>query len=289
MNNKNTNCFCLVTHKYNDFVRKQWFEIMNELRDTNTKPVLLFDFTQLPAENGIDQLTRDFNDGLIDIINSVSLFDESIICNNLGKRGYDIRYYEGIPKLFYGNIMLAYMNFFFANQDFNYYWFKEWDVEYTGSWKYLIDKYENIDDDFISRSSALGTEYKKDWFHYGQWKTTTIPPFKDTEVIVTFNPLTRFSHRALDYLDYLYRQGNSGFYELFLGTVLRRKGFKIGGFREYGDLDMEGFDYLPNRKSLDSSKINKPNKLYHPVKEPVDFRYVINKQVPVNSTSFTRC
>jgi len=305
--NKNGNCFALVTHKYNDFVRQQWIKLKLELTDSSTKPFIMFDFSDKPSkEHDMALLIQDVNNGVISL-EEMFLFDELVIRESVEKIGYDLEYYEDIPKksplyykaleayinlrlkqkgynvnfkyrpprpnLFYGNIMTAYMYFFLRHPDYDYYWFKEWDVEYTGSWRYLIEKYDKIDDDFISRTAFAGTEYKKKWFHYGQWKTNTIEKFKDSEVIVTFNPLTRFSHRALDYLDSLYRGGNSGFYELFLATVLRRGGYKLGGFKEYGDLDLDGFVYLPRGKCLDTSKIEiKSNKLYHPIKKHIDFR-----------------
>ena len=259
------NCFCLVTHKYDVFVREHWLKILDDLRGTSTNPILLCDITGENKNEILKSVESDIERGLF-TREKVFTFNEENVREYLESRRYVIKYYEPSGRLFYGNIMLAYMYFFLSHQSYDYYWFKEYDVDYTGSWRHLIEKYSSVDDDFLSRSSEVGNEYNKDWYHYGEWVTKTIPPFEDSEVIVTFNPITRFSYKALEYLDELYRGGNSGFYELFLGTVLKRGSFKLGGFREYGDLDIEGFTYIPNSGELPKSVVIEPDKLYHPVK-----------------------
>ena len=269
MSMKNKNCFCLVTHKYNSYVKNQWKRIKSELNDTGTKCYIMYDFSQPESKRDMISLVRDLENKEL-LMGDLFLFDEGVVRRYLTPRGYDIRYYEGIPNLFYGNIMLAFMQFFLSYQTYDYYWFKEWDVDYTGTWRFLLDEYDSVDDDYLSRSCKAGVEYDSSWWHHDQWHLTTLKPFDNEELIVTFNPIMRLSHRALEFLDKVYSEGNSGFYEVFLGSVLKRFKYKIGGFYEYGDLDLDTFTYLSGGKSLDLRKSELiHNKLYHPVKESI--------------------
>lgn len=259
------NCFCLVTHKYDDMIKAQLLRISQDLEGTDTDLYILFDVTTVQSLLGLISLVDDKKMGIFKTTKIYS-FKEKDIVSALVSRGYRLEYYERIPVLFYGNIMTAFMKFFLDFNNYDYYWFKEWDVEYTGNWKTLIDKYSSIDDDYISKSVTADAKYNPTWWHAGEWDLTTMEPFKEEELVKTFNPLMRLSNRALRYLDKVYSEGNCGFYEIFLGTALKRAGYKIGGFYERGDLDLAGFKFLQKGRSLDIESLTRKNKLYHPVK-----------------------
>lgn len=259
------NCFVLVTHKIDNYVLNKWTRMKSDFAMSDVSCYLAVDFTRLPqVDDSI--LHSAVNDKVVDL-KDIWAFDEGSIKRYLQNIGYDIQYYEPGGRLFYGNIMLAFMTFFLNHYNFDYYWFVEWDVAYSGNWSYLCSKNDNNDADYISYSCLTNTYSNPSWFHYGQWSTKTIDPFKEEELVKTFNPIMRLSKRALEHLDMVYKKGNSGFYEIFLGTVLKRDGYKLGGFLENGDLTPDGFIYLPGGRSLDFNSVKvKPNKLYHPVK-----------------------
>lgn len=261
------NCFCLVAHKYDKFVREQWLTIQEDMKDSDISVFLLYDMTKKDSTSeDMLMLFRDLANNSIPEYRC-HMFDEDEIRANLGRRNYDFQYYEGIQNLFYGNIMLEYMDFFLyeTKKSYDYYWFVEWDVFYNGNWRELVEKYDSNDADYVMCSSTMRNGYSHTWYHHDQWKTTTLAPFKDEELYVTFNPIMRLSKRAMTYLDHIYSEGNSGFYEVFLGTVLKREGFKIDGFYEHGDLDVATFTWLPHGSTFTEKHIN-AKQLYHPIK-----------------------
>ena len=264
------NCVCFVAHKYDSFVRDQWLKLLSDLEKSETDVFLLFDMTDKdPTASDLTSFFKDLADRTIPEERCI-MFYEDEVRDHLIARGYDIQYYEGISKLFYGNIMLKYMDFWHQHRKhrhYDYYWFIEWDVFYDGNWRDLISKWDNIDADYVSRSSTCGNEYKDNWCHHDQWKTTTLKPFEKSELFVTFNPIMRLSDRAMSFLDHVYSEGNSGFYEVFLGSVLKREGFTLDGFYEHDDLDVLSFTWLPHGKSFNRDTMNRDKHLlYHPMK-----------------------
>ena len=268
------NCFCLVTHKWDDVTSAQWKRICDDIGDSADLWILMDVTSDVSAAEATSML-REINSGVFSAkTTNVFSFDEVFVRKKLESRGYDLQYYEQPQNLFYGNIMSAFMAFYLQCEEnsrgYDYYWFKEWDVEYTGSWKTLLDKYASNDDDYISRSMVHGTTYNPLWWHAGQYKTTTLEKFAKEDLIKTFNPIMRLSRKAMEYLDKVFSEGNSGFYEIFLGTVLKKAGFKLGGFLDNGDCELRGFKFLQRGRSLEQDDLTKKDMLYHPVKKFIE-------------------
>lgn len=265
------NCFVLVTHKIDNYILNKWTKIKRDFAGSNVSCCLAIDYTRLSGTMDETMFQSAIKNRVFDE-RDIWIFDEETVSEYLSGIGYDIQYYEPGGKLFYGNVMLAYMTFFLNHYNFEYYWFVEWDVAYSGNWSYLCSKHDSNDADYISYSFMTNTSVEPGWFHNGQWNFKTISNFKQEELVKTFNPIMRLSKRALDHLDDVFKNGNSGFYEIFLGSVLKRDGYRLDGFLEHGDLTPDGFIYLPGGRSIDFN-ITKviPNRLYHPVKTQPPF------------------
>jgi hypothetical protein len=114
------------------------------------------------------------------------------------------------------------------------YWFIEYDVRFTGDWRVLFEHFESSEEDFIScRMGRCDAE--PDWLW---WDSLTHPD----EVIPiekrlrSFNPIYRISHRALQHIDQMHRQGWRGHHEVLLPTLLDQGGFTLRDFGGTGPL-----------------------------------------------------
>lgn len=267
--------FVLVTHKIDAVSIARWAKVKRDLSSSDISCFLAIDTTRIYGTESEYYLRTAIENGAISR-EDLWEFNEDSVVSRLKPLGYEVKYYEPGGKLFYGNVMLAYMDFFINHDSskISHYWFVEHDVAYTGNWLDLVKKYESIEADYVSFSHLEeDTTADAGWFHYGQWETKTIDPFRESDLVKTFNPIMRLSRRALAFLDSLYREGNSGFYEIFLGTVLDKYGFTLDGFLDHNDTIRGAFTFLSGGRSVDLSSLTEcsSNKLIHPAKRLMPF------------------
>lgn len=194
---------------------------------------------------------------------------ETEVTTQLKDFGYVFEYYESRRNpLFYGNCMLMIMYvwiYLLKNMDYDYVWVIEHDVYYKGNWSYLLDFFDDKDDDFIP---AQINPYSLEFWHAHQHDFKENIPID--KFLISFNPIMRLSRKGLDTLDESYRSASSGFYEIFIATLFNHLGLKQHDICSYGFADRERFTYI-KRSSLDAQLIDKDNYLYHPVKDVTKF------------------
>ena len=200
-------------------------------------------------------------------------------------------------KLIPGSMHLPLIQFARANQ-FDYYWFIEYDVRFTGDWQALFQHFEQSDADFIA-SHIMRYSNLPSWFW---WKSLSHPKegITNAEKLRSYNPIYRISWRALQHIDRMQKKGWVGHNEVLIPTLLHHAGFKLRDFGGIGEF-VETADY--NRFYLDpgpepdhnvtdggSFRYHPPchfmwfrprNKLYHPVKGNISVRSLLKRLKPL--------
>jgi hypothetical protein len=186
-------------------------------------------------------------------------------------------------KLIPGNNHFPLLKFFKENPHYDYYWFIEDDVRYTGNWEHFFSHFKNSDISFISSHIQ---RYNDDP-HWPWWRTLIhngkTP--KSEYKLSSFNPIYRISKEALRFIDEKLLEGWQGHHEVLFPTLLNAAGFSILDFGGKGEFVSEGNEnkfYFGNYNQNNEiekaastfrwrpihEKIGEiPNKLYHPVKD----------------------
>lgn len=199
-------------------------------------------------------------------------FDESII--------QEVGFPAMSDSLVPGNVhfpIFAYINK--INPDADYYWFIEYDVQFTGKWSILFDHFKDTDADLIT-SHIHHYHEEPDWYWWEISNPNTFIPKKDR--IRSFNPIYRLSRKAITFLEQSFNAGWKGHNETTFPTLLYHHGFKLLDFNECFN------DFQPHDKRFYISRSDRKgrlwtgtmryrpamrkhglrkNKLYHPVKK----------------------
>jgi hypothetical protein len=120
------------------------------------------------------------------------------------------------------------LDFFLSHKDYDYYWFIEFDVRYTGEWGSFLRSFGSYDHDLItSHIRTFGEE------PYWQWWDTLHHPTKAIDrkkYLRSLNVIFRISNEALDYIHQEQQDGWQGFNEVSLPTLLHLGGYRIMDF-----------------------------------------------------------
>lgn len=252
----------LATHIINDFVLAKYRRLRKEL-DENKYDVVL--------------LVNKNDDSDYSVPKDVICFYTD--CDSLNELCYDPIEETLLP----GSCHFPVLRFFLDNKRYNHYWFVEYDVEFTGEWNvFMEDCDENLSDyDFLScYIEKFEPEKNGNWTW---WYRSNHLGLDLKNCVKGFNPICRYSCRALAYLDLFQKAGNSAHSEVLITTSLYQAGFKIGDFGGQGEFVPEGYVdkyYSSNTQSSDGGTVRyRPvyktddvvnagliNKLYHPIK-----------------------
>lgn len=265
MSHKETqkNAVLLSTHIVNEFVIQKYRKLCCDLDKRMYDVILLVN-----TDNGCELRAPD---DIVCFTTSV----ESI--NELG--------YEPIEEtLLPGSCHYPLLRFFTNNPIYRFYWFIEYDVEFTGNWSVLLnDCGKNLPDyDFLScHVERYNEATNKNWIWW--YKSNHVGnALKDC--IKGFNPICRCSHGALSYLDKYQKAGHSAHSEVMITTCLYHGGFKIGDLGGTGEFVPDGYEnkfYIPDLNMVNSGTMRHrpvytqseiesyklPNKLFHPLKQ----------------------
>lgn len=172
------------------------------------------------------------------------------------------------PKYFYAHFRMLMM--FLKNPDFDYYWFFDDDVTFTGNIKELLYSYNYINDDFIAIQAFKKEAYSdfprisiinnKMLGSHGNWLSLCPGPgdnFKKIDKhIGSFFPIVRFSNRAMNFLYKTHQEGYYGYSEGFVPTSLASEGYYVSSM-----LDENNNFFITNNTNC---------KLYH---KGIDFTW----------------
>ena len=257
--------------------------ILSEFQNISNESEGISDAYLLCDDKNID-ITQKLKNYRYFCINKEGLSDLNFPINNDEKRKSKIPTKKVLQL---SNYKLSILQFFLDNRDYDYYWYIEYDVRYSGKWSQFFKHFNNNDSDLLTSYLRYYKE-EPNWSHwYLNHPDLTIP---ESERIRSFNPLMRISKKALTYLHESLMDGWIGHLEVLIPTLLHQNGFEIEDFggsgkfcrkeninRHYipsknnlrGDLDHGTMRYKPHPVYLGLSK----NKLYHPVK-PVKYTVI---------------
>ena len=182
-----------------------------------------------------------------------------------------------------GSTHFPLLTFYQHHNQFAAYWFIDYDVLFTGDWPILIDDcYMNLPDyDFLScHIEKYNSETNKMW---PWWYIRNRVGITYRQCVKGFNPISRYSNRALTCLDQYMKQGYSAHSEVMITTCLYHHGMKIGDIGGQGEFVPKGWEnryylagegvnngtmrYRPVYTREEIEKTGLKNKLFHPLKE----------------------
>jgi hypothetical protein len=176
-------------------------------------------------------------------------------------------------KIVPGNAHFPLLYFFSQFPDYDFYWLIEYDVRFSGSWKYFFSKSNDSDADFLA-CQIRTFQNDPDWF----WWFSLEHPAKNLPLgqrVRSFNPVYRISKKALHYLCDCHADGWSGHFEVLAASMFFNAGFRIadfGGIGEFVEKNKRNQSYIDGEKGTIRwrpafSRVGlRRNKLYHPVK-----------------------
>ena len=136
---------------------------------------------------------------------------------------------------------------------YDYYWYLEYDVVYSGNWKDFFAEFDENNADMLSTNISCHDEIP-DW---PLWKSVDLPPDLDlprSSWLRSFNPILRLSHHGMEVLTEECRKGWKGHSEAVMPTALLQRGLSIedfGGSGEFTPPERKHRHYRSNR--LDNS------------------------------------
>ncbi len=164
---------------------------------------------------------------------------------------------------------------------YDYYWYLEYDVVYTGNWGAFFGDFDENASDMLSTNVTRHDEIPA----WPLWKSVGMPEGMNlprSAWLRSFNPILRLSSRAMEVLTEECAKGWTGHSEAIMPTILHERGLSIedfGGSGEFTPSERENRHYRSNR--LDNSLApgtfvfrppmtapgDEHGKLWHPVKD----------------------
>ncbi len=246
-----------VTHIYNEEIERQ----IVKLRDGSQTLAALY----IGFQSEKLQLTPP---------GGINVFPFSIReLNGLGYRPWGC-------TLMDGNFHFVLLDFYLNHPGYDYYWLVEYDVRFSGDWKNYFRFFADKDEDFIS-AHIEEYEDRPQWMRWREIDLVNIRP--DRRMLLhSFNPICRFSNRALALLHERCSLGDRGHNEVLMPTLFRYFGLKMsdfGGSGKYIYPGRPGLFYTDNPDDSCEDKCTHrfrpahtgaikplPDMIYHPVK-----------------------
>ncbi|QCZ92919.1 DUF3405 domain-containing protein [Salinimonas iocasae] len=171
-----------------------------------------------------------------------------------------------------GNLDLCHLLFAHQNNHYDYMWFCEDDVRYTGDMALFIQKFAQRDD------ALLATNYRSfgsNWWPQNSYKSPVANSMSDKSV---FLPFFRLSKAAAETIISAYASGWSGHHEISWPSVLRYNNMTVTDINQVTDcytstpqslgMGPGSFIYMPPKLFAGIKK----DTLYHPVKPFAEYR-----------------
>lgn len=181
---------------------------------------------------------------------------------------YKNKYHGGSDwKLIPGNVDLAHMTFAKLHTEFDYFWFCEDDVRYTGDLGEFISNHDSVSAEMLCTNLRPVPDK---WFY----KTTYDDDIGAETVMICLLCFYRMSKHAFEIIDAAYEQSIGGHQEISMVNILTANGKEVLDFNTVSDtkaytsnlnrLSMNGgtFCYFPPKLFALRGK----NLLYHPIK-----------------------
>lgn len=246
-----------ATHVYNAEIERQVKKLRDEIGELAT---LYLVYQQDAAHVDVPEHIRSFPFTLEEL-------------NRLG-------YHSWGCTLMDGNFHFVPLYFYLNNPDYDWYWLIEYDVRFSGDWGTFFSFFEDKKEDFIS-AHIEDTDENPDWPRWEELELANLPMSK-VRLLKSFNPICRFSNRALALLHERCRLGDRGHNELLMPTLFNYYRLRIADFGGNGKFIYVGqpdLFYADNPGCPDEDKCTHryrpaykeedmlvPNMIYHPIK-----------------------
>ena len=131
-------------------------------------------------------------------------------------------------KIIPGNVHLVQLDFYRHHPGFDYYWFIEYDVVFTGNWVTLLDAVKSDHADLL----AAHTRSRAEEPGWPWWETLDLPgcALQPADWLRAFFPIYRISGRGFRAVDEHVKSGWTGHFEGLIPSVLRSAGLSISDF-----------------------------------------------------------
>lgn len=165
-------------------------------------------------------------------------------------------------RICYFNPEIAQLLFWRKYPYFDYYWYLESDIAFTGDWNTFFNICSKSDADILALFLKHGPKHHL----YRYFKPTMNYHVRRRDMLTIFGPLVRYSNEAMQLMDREYRK-KSGFYEVMVPTIAQSNGLKVRDINSchlfYTPFTVAGPEIVPRwtQEFINSS----PNMLFHPV------------------------
>ncbi|MCM1312321.1 MAG: hypothetical protein NC206_02530 [Bacteroides sp.] len=186
------------------------------------------------------------------------------------------------PTMHPGSCHFIALCFFKDYPRYSHYWFVEYDVYFTGKWSVLMNDCDTAlrSYDFLScHIEKFDNMVNRQW---AWWYRSNNCGYPIIECIKGFNPICRYSAKALEYIDKYQKQGYSAHSEVMITTCLYHESLSladIGGTGEFTPKEYRNKFYVqgvgtnngtirwrPSFTKEEIEALGTKEKLFHPVK-----------------------
>jgi hypothetical protein len=120
---------------------------------------------------------------------------------------------------------------------FEYYWFVEYDMDYTGDWRDFFAAFLSSDSDMLA-TTVFRYAFRPSWPH---WKQLQVEEsIRRDDYIRALCCIARYSAAAFACLDAAYRSECRGHFECLIPTLLHHHGLKVEDFGGDGEFVKSG-------------------------------------------------
>ena len=220
-NDYRKNIVLLSTHVVNEFVIQKCRKLRSDLDNQKYEVILVINMDDECRWN---------------VPNEILCFTTS--CESINELGYEPIEETMLP----GSCHFPLLRFYTDNPFYQFYWFIEYDVDFTGHWSLLMNDCDNnlSDYDFLSCHVERFDEDRNKYWPW--WYRSNDVGYKLKDCIKGFNPICRFSNAALSFLDHYQKMGYSAHSEVLITTCLYHGGLKIGDFGGKGEFVPKGYE-----------------------------------------------
>ena len=194
-------------------------------------------------------------DELVKIHDVFILFDKPIGRENFIFTNFDeLKDYECTRRnkyWYYNHYSLLYF-YEKINNKYDFYWFIEHDVRYSGEWLDFFSKFSNVDDDLVCGRLS---KPNKDWCWFYDRN------FNDCDIFMMIGSIYRMTNRAVKLIHEAQVSGVMGFNELLIPSILNKYKYKISDFNNHFEAYYDDTYWWDLRVFDDKIK----NKLWHKI------------------------
>lgn len=168
-----------------------------------------------------------------------------------------------MESLLPGSCHFPVLRYYLEHSHYKFYWFVEYDVEFKGIWAVLFEDCSRSLQDYDFLSCHVERYNQKKNGSWMWWKLGNELSFGLEDNVKGFNPICRYSNKALSFLNNYQKQGNSAHSELLITTSLYQAGYKIGDIGGKGEFVPEGFQqkyYISENNAINNGTVR-----YRPV------------------------